>query len=100
MSLPGLSHLQYLALKILSEDVAYLGGIELRSRFLAAGAGNRSLPAFYQFMDRLVEDGLVGVKKSVGASDRTESFYRLLKKGRTAMEASHAFYCKEERRDG
>ena len=95
MGLPDLSHLQYLSLTILAEETTHLGGIELRHRFLAAGAGNRSLPAFYQFMDRLVEEGLVGVKKAVGASDRTETFYRLLKKGRTAMEASTAFYCED-----
>lgn len=90
--IPELSHLQYLALSILAEVPAAMSHTELRHAFLERGAGNRSGPAFYQFMDRLAESRYVAVTKTKGDSDRQECFYKLSNSGRRAMIASRAFY--------
>jgi DNA-binding PadR family transcriptional regulator len=92
VGLPALTHLQYMTLKILAEDGGFIDAATLRKIFLEHGAGNRSLPAFYQFMDRLVEDAYVRTKRQKGESDRVETYYQIRAAGRDAMAASHAFY--------
>lgn len=93
MELLDLSHLQFLTLKILEESGGSLDAISLQARFLAAGAGGRSGPAFYQFMSRLADIGYVSLKKKPNRSHRNESHYRLLKKGRKALDRARQFYC-------
>jgi DNA-binding PadR family transcriptional regulator len=90
-ALPELSHVQYLVLRIL-RDHAFrttkpVEARDLRKVWLAAGAGNRSLPAFYQFMQRLVAGRFVEASTTTGRTS-----YRITAMGRDAIRRQRAFY--------
>lgn len=94
--LPPLSHLQYLVLENLAEAKRYVSARDVQQQLVKLGAGNRSLPAFYMFMDRLADAAFVKKREQVSdESRRTEVSYRIVAAGRTAMNASKKFYCKE-----
>jgi len=88
--LPELSHLQYLALRIIEHEKDFFAGTELRRELLARGAGNRSLPAFYLFMGRLVVAGHVTHKRA-----GSNVSYRITKTGKAAMRAAERFFTRD-----
>jgi DNA-binding PadR family transcriptional regulator len=65
---------------------------DLRRKFLAAGAGNRSLPAFYQFMGRLENEGYISARRRQLKNGHFQTTYRLLKKGQDIMKSTVDFY--------
>jgi len=92
MSVPTLTHLQFVVLdSLLTADRC---GRDLR-KSLAKEGHRKSRPAFYQFMARLEEAGYVSgryVPKVIDGTACRERWYRLLKRGRTAHDATCAFY--------
>jgi DNA-binding PadR family transcriptional regulator len=91
--LPELTHLQYLALQLVKEAYpTWLPGVDLRQQMLSAGAGNRSLPAFYQFMSLLEEKGFVSVRRKRMPEGHVNASYRFLKRAEEAMTVSQEFY--------
>jgi DNA-binding PadR family transcriptional regulator len=90
--LPGLSHLQYLALGVLLSGEQ--PGRVIRQRLARYGI-RRTAPAFYQFMSRLERDGLVeGWYDQVTVGDQlvTERRYRITAAARRSWTHSRAFY--------
>lgn len=97
---PELSHLQYLALGVLSGGEQ--AGRELRDAVRAFGV-RRTRAAFYQFMARLERDGYVAGwydQVQVGDQRVTERRYRITAAGRKAWAATHAFYAAVDRLAG
>lgn len=87
-NLPPLTHLQFLVLAILRD--AWPEHVEARillRGFMEAGAANRSLPAFYQFMKRLRAERFI-TKRSKGSA----TYYRINRAGLRAMEENRRFY--------
>jgi len=92
MSLPPLTHLQFLVLGIL-RDGTQLGSV-IRDELATHGV-RKSGPAFYQLMARLEDGGMVSgryeSKEIEGQRVRLRA-YRLTADGQRAWDASRDFY--------
>jgi DNA-binding PadR family transcriptional regulator len=92
MSLPQITHLQYLVLNILLDGDKT--GREVRER-LAAHGERKSGPAFYQFMARLEDARLMEGQYSqlvIGGKPYTERRYKITALGVSAWEDVRDFY--------
>jgi DNA-binding PadR family transcriptional regulator len=92
MSLPELTHLQFLVLDVVQHDPH--SGRFIRDR-LAEEGEKKSGPAFYQLMSRLEDSGLVsGWYESFVVDGQTikERRYEITRKGIRARERVRAFY--------
>jgi DNA-binding PadR family transcriptional regulator len=95
---PEVSHLQFLALRVLELTLAngkrppMMSAHALYSIMREMGAGHRSRQSFYQFMGRLEEAGYVSAKRRRMETGHLETRYRLLKKGQKTMKRSKTFY--------
>lgn len=92
MSLPKLTHLQFLVISELLRGVAR--GRDLRSRLHAAGV-RQSGPAFYQMMAALEDAGFVSgwyEQQIVEGQIIRERHYKVLASGKTAWRTSRDFY--------
>jgi DNA-binding PadR family transcriptional regulator len=92
MPIPRVTHLQFLILDSLAS--ASRSGRELRATLAEHGARS-SLPAFYQLMARLEEDGLVtGWYEFRSVEDRCwkERHYEITDAGRREREVVRDFY--------
>jgi len=92
MSLPRLTHLQFLVISELLRGVAR--GRDLRSRLRAAGV-RQSGPAFYQMMAGLEDAGFVSgwyEQQIVEGQIIRERHYKVLASGKTAWRTSRDFY--------
>src|SRR5688500_1063257 len=93
MPLPEVTHLQFLVLAVLL-DGGELPGRVVREKLAEAGQ-RKSGPAFYQFMARLEDAGLVEGwydQKVVDGQIIKERRYRIAGRGVEAVEATRAFY--------
>ena len=92
MSLPGLTHLQFLVVsQLLGGEMAGRG---LRSQLSERGV-RKSGPAFYQLMSRMEEAGLVTgwyQQQIVDSQIIRERHYKLRAAGRKAWQRSRDFY--------
>jgi DNA-binding PadR family transcriptional regulator len=96
-NVPGLSHLQVLALGVLMGEER--SGRDVREQVRGFGV-RRSLAAFYQFMARLERDGLVEgwyEQIRVGGQLAKERRYRITPAGRKVWKEARAFYQAIER---
>jgi DNA-binding PadR family transcriptional regulator len=92
MSLPQLTHLQYLVLSLVRPDAH--SGRFIRQRIADEGV-KKDGPTFYQLMARLERDKLIaGWYESFSVDGQTikERRYELTPKGRRALEELEAFY--------
>jgi DNA-binding PadR family transcriptional regulator len=89
MPIPRVTHLQFLILDSLTP--ASRSGRELRATLAEHGARS-SLPAFYQLMARLEEDGLVTGWYESRPDGWKERHYELTDAGRREREAVRDFY--------
>lgn len=92
MTLPEITHLQFLVLGTLLDEGR--AGKEIRERLSRHGA-RRSGPAFYQLMARLEDAGLVEGRYEQRVEEGRvlkERSYRLTASGRAAWEATRDFY--------
>ena len=94
MSLPKITHLQAVVLSSLKGHPERYGH-NLRQELYELTKRKKSLPAFYQMMARLENDGLVAGKKEVRRLDEatvTVSVYRITKKGERELKTTLGFY--------
>jgi DNA-binding PadR family transcriptional regulator len=92
MSLPRLTHLQYLVVSELARESA--PGRALRDRLREAGV-RQSGPAFYQLMAALEDGGFVAgwyEQQVVDGQIIRERHYKVLAAGVRALEESRRFY--------
>jgi DNA-binding PadR family transcriptional regulator len=92
LSLPSLTHLQYLVLGVLRRDPQ--PGRAVRQALSAYGI-RRTGPAFYQLMARLEKDRLVdGWYEQITVGDQavTERHYRITPDGSRRWNDARAFY--------
>jgi len=92
MPLPGLTHLQALAISLLVEEPG--AGRVLRQRLKEQGV-RQSGPAFYQFMAGLEDAGLVQGRyeqQVVNGQIIRERHYQVLPSGRRALKEVRDFY--------
>lgn len=92
MSLPTLTHLQFLVIALLLEGDS--AGADLRTE-LAKRGHRKSLPAFYQFMARLEEAGAVKGRyevRSLGGQTIKQRHYTLTGRGENAWQHTRDFY--------
>jgi DNA-binding PadR family transcriptional regulator len=94
MSLPRLTHLQFLVISELL--VSPIRGRDLRSRLREAGV-RQSGPAFYQRMASLEDSGFISgwyEQEIVSAQIIRQRHYKLMASGRKAWEESRDFYAR------
>ena len=92
MSLPPLTHLQFLVLGILREGLQL--GSQVREELAAHGV-DKSGPAFYQLMARLEDGGLVIGRYDIIDVDGQrlrQRAYRITATGHRAWDTSRDFY--------
>jgi DNA-binding PadR family transcriptional regulator len=92
MSLPEVTHLQWLVLSALLEGDR--AGYRIRE-VLAKHGVQKSGPSFYQLMARLEDDGLVKgwyVEKVIAGQPIKERHYKLTGKGAKSIEEVTQFY--------
>jgi DNA-binding MarR family transcriptional regulator len=91
--LPGITHLQFLVLKILS--VADCCGKFIREKLVTKGISPRTQAAFSMLMGRMETDNLVegwyDVKVIAGQTIRGRR-YKITEKGIKEIEKCHEFY--------
>ena len=100
MSLPRLTHLQFLVISELLHGVTH--DRDLRSRLRAAGV-RQSGPAFYQMMAGLEDAGFVSgwyEQQIVEGQIIRERHYKVLASGKTAWRTSRDFYLRTTARSG
>lgn len=94
MSIPRLSHLQFLVIGILRDRA--VAGHEVRARLADFGV-RKSGPGFYQLMARLEDGGLVEGSYQQEIIEKQiirERHYRVTASGLQAWEGSRNFYLK------
>jgi DNA-binding PadR family transcriptional regulator len=92
MSLPELTHLQFLILEVVAD--AQVSGRNLREKLAELGV-TKTGPAFYQLMARMEDAGYVKgwyEEKMVDGQRIKERFYEIKGTGLRAVEATRAFY--------
>jgi DNA-binding PadR family transcriptional regulator len=95
MKIPGITHLQFLVLRLLKDGE--VSGQTIRAG-LRRNAVRKSGPAFYQLMARLEDAHLVNGRydqKVIDGQIKKERRYKLTGKGSKAWAATRAFYAEQ-----
>ena len=98
MSLPELTHLQFLILEAVADR--RISGRSLRAK-LAEKDVHKTGPAFYQLMARLEDSGFVEgsyEEKVVEGQRIKERFYEITNAGLKAIDSTVAFYLSRDSR--